>query len=76
MRLRLAASRHVTLVNIYAPTMTYPEDEKEAFYSQLRTLMMSVQVADKLVLLGYFNARVGSDHITWGPALGKFGKGK
>ena len=76
LRMRLAANRHITLINIYAPTMMYPEEEKEAFFSQLRTLIMSVPASDKLILLGDFNARVGSDHFTWGPALGEFGKGQ
>ena len=75
LRVRMAPNRYITLVNVYAPTMTYPEEEKEAFYSQLRTLITNVPEADKLILLGDFNARVGNDHNTWGPVLGKFGKG-
>ena len=31
LRVRISPNRHATLVNVYAPTMTYPDDEKEAF---------------------------------------------
>ena len=76
LRIRMASNRYITLINIYAPTMSYPEEEKEAFYCELRTLLTNVPAADKLILLGDFNARVGSNHNTWGPILGKFGKGQ
>ena len=76
LRICLAPNRYITLINVYAPTMTYSDEEKEAFYAQLRSTITSVPPGDKLILLGDFNARVGSDHNTWGPALGKFGKGQ
>ena len=76
LRLSVAPNRYLTIINVYAPTMDHQEDEKEAFYSQLRTLITSVPEADKLILLGDFNARVGCDHDIWGPVLGKFGKGQ
>ena len=76
LRLSLAPNKYLTIINVYAPTMVHQEEEKEAFYAQLRTLVSSVPEADKLILLGDFNARVGCDHDTWGPVLGKFGKGQ
>ena len=76
LRIALAPNRHVTFINVYAPTMTYPDEEKEAFYEQLRSTIRGVPSGDKLILLGDFNARVGSNHETWGPVLGKFGRGQ
>ena len=76
LRICMAGNRYITIINVYAPTMTYPDQEKEAFYSQLHGIIANVPATDKLVLLGDFNARVGSDYNTWSPALGKFGKGK
>ena len=76
LRIYMAPNRFITLINVYAPTMTYPDEEKEAFYSQLRETIQSVPQPDRLILMGDFNARVGSDCRTWSPVLGKFGKGQ
>ena len=69
MRLNIGQSRYVSIVNVYAPTMTYPEEEREAFYQQLREVLAGVPAADKLIILGDFNARVGDDHNTWRGAI-------
>ena len=74
LRISMAPNRCMTLINVYAPTMTYPDEEKEAFYSQLREIIRNVPQPDKLILVGDFNARVCNDHRTWGSVLGKFGK--
>ena len=76
MRLNICQSRYVSIVNVYAPTMTYPEEEREAFYRQLREVLAGVPDADKLSILGDFNARVRDDHNTWRGAIGKFGRGR
>ena len=75
MRLPLSKNKFATIISTYAPTMTYPEPEKEEYYRSLSDVVGRVSTADKLVILGDFNARVGSDHELYGPALGKFGKG-
>ena len=63
------------MINVYAPTMTYTNEEKEAFYQVLASVVDHVNVADKLLILSDFNAWVGKDHITYSDAIGKFGKG-
>ena len=75
MRTNIAQNRHMTIINVYAPTMSYPEEEREAFYQQMRGVLAEVPAADKLILLGDFNARVGADHNTWSGAIGRFGRG-
>ena len=67
---------HDSHQSINAPTMTYPDEEKEAFYLQLRETIQSVPQPERLILMGDFNASVGSDYRTWSPILGKFGKGQ
>ena len=75
LRLQLRSKRFMTIISAYAPTMTNPEEVKEQFYSDLSLLISSVPKSDKLLIMGDFNARVGSDHNTWGSVLGMHGIG-
>ena len=66
MRIRLSDDRHATIISAYVPTMTYPDEEKEScFYEHLKTIIRKTARHDKLILLGDFNARVGSDLTAW-----------
>ena len=67
--------KHATIISAYAPTMTNQEDVKDKFYEELHALIASVPKADKLIILGDFNARVGSDNISWKGIIGKYGIG-
>jgi len=49
--------------------------EKELFYSVLDHAVSQIPIADKVVLLGDFNARVGTDSETWKGVIGKDGIG-
>ena len=62
MRIRLSGDRHATIIGAHAPTMTYPDEEKERFYENLKTIIRKIARHDKLILLGDVNARIGSDH--------------
>lgn len=53
--LMLASSQMATVIGAYAPTL----DAQEAFYADLDKILSKVPRADKLILLGDFNARVG-----------------
>lgn len=76
MRLPLQKRSSATLISVYAPTMTNPEEVKEQFYSDLRETISRVPADDRLILLGDFNARVGSDKEKWEGVLGSHGVGK
>ena len=76
LRIPLAGNTHLTVVSVYAPTMSYAEEEREQFYQLLSTTLHSVPKADKLLLLGDFNARVGKDSSSWPTVLGPHGMGK
>ena len=75
LRLCIGKDRWVTIVSIYAPTMTNPEQNILDFYQQLQSTLSSIPHHDKIILLGDFNARVGSEFETWSPVLGQFGVG-
>ena len=73
-RLELGTNRFMTLISVYAPTLSHPPEETEQFYSDLGGLVRRIPNEDKIVIMGDFNARVGSDYISW-PVLGKHGIG-
>ena len=66
LRLPLSGKRHATIVSAYAPTMTNPDEVKDKFYD----VISAAPRTDKLILLGDFNARVGTDHQTWEGVIG------
>lgn len=52
--------------------MTNPDDIKDKFYAELHDIIAVVPRADKLIVLGDFNAKVGSNSTLW---VGKHGVG-
>ena len=76
MQLPLGHKKSLTLISAYAPTMTNPEENKDKFYEELDSHISSVPQSDKLILLGDFNARIGTDHQAWHRVIGKHGVGK
>ncbi|BHF70635.1 hypothetical protein SprV_0301368800 [Sparganum proliferum] len=76
MSLRLPLRRggkFATIISAYAPPMTSPDAARDKFYEDLHALLATVSKADKLVVLGDFNARVGTDHTAWRGVLGPHG---
>ena len=58
------------------PRRTYSVEEKEILFLELTQIMLKVPREDKLLILGDFNARVGTDWETYKGIIGKFGKKK
>ena len=75
LRIPIGKACFLTVVNVYAPTMSYSNEDKDAFYRLLTNTVDKISSADKLLLLGDFNARVGKDFTTYEGVIGKHGKG-
>ncbi|BHF74464.1 hypothetical protein SprV_0501755000 [Sparganum proliferum] len=77
MSLRLPLLRRggkfATIISAYAPPMTSPVAASDKFYEDLHALLATVSKADKLIVLGDFNARVGTDNTAWRGVLGPHG---
>ena len=74
--LRLATKvRHLTLIQVYAPTEQAPDDVKDAFYQQLAHTLNNVKKSDIVVLMGDLNAQVGSLNENWEKVMGTQGLG-
>lgn len=70
-----ASPKNVTFVQAYAPTMQADPVEKDDFYSLLAFTLDRIPKADIKVLMGDFNAKVGSDNTSWESAMGSHGIG-
>lgn len=65
-----------TIMSIYAPTLSATPETKDKFYDDLDTAIKNVPANEFLLLLGDFNARVGSDQAAWPTCLGHHGIGR
>ena len=74
-RLALTKKCHATIISVYAPTFKRPIEEKNQFYDLLAETLDQVPCGDRLLLVGDFNARVGSDTNTWPNVVGNHGFG-
>ena len=62
-----------TVIQVYAPTSNAKEVEVEQFYEDLQDLLEWTPKKDVLLIIGNWNAKVGSQEIL--RATGKFGFG-
>jgi len=75
LRLPLAKGRYMTVLSAYAPTRVSDEATKDLFYDCLRATLQAVPRNDRLVFLGDFNARVGTNRKVWAGVIGRHGLG-
>src|SRR6218665_2963651 len=69
-----AKPRCISLVQVYAPTAERENDEIEVFYQEMTNTLKKIPKRDITVMMGDFNAKVGSVNIppvTGGEGLGR-----
>ena len=64
---------NITVIQVYAPTSNAEEAEAEWFYEDLQDLLELTTKKDVLLIIGVWNAKVGSQEIPGG--TGKFDLG-
>ncbi|BHF58016.1 hypothetical protein SprV_0100096500 [Sparganum proliferum] len=72
--LPLWRSHFATIISAYDPPTTSSDEAKTKLFEDLHALLVSAN-KDKLIVLGDFNARVGTDHAAWRGVLGHHGLG-
>ena len=55
----------LSIISAYAPTLAQSDEIKDNFYGALGDAIDEVPASHKLLVLGDFNARVGTDHTSW-----------
>ena len=65
----------LSLISAYAPTLAQSDETKECFYDALNDAIAAVPSSHKLIVMGDFNARVGTDYSSWENIVGKHGVG-
>ena len=75
LRIPLAKHQYATFISTYAPTLLSDDETKDHYYAMLWSTLMQVPRRDKLIVLGDFNARIGSDSTIWGNVMVKHGVG-
>ena len=71
MRQPLSKDNFATIISVYAPTMTNPDENKEAFYKQLASVLSGIPRTCMLLLIGDFNVTIGRDNDKWPLVMGK-----
>ena len=74
LRIPLVGGRYLTIISVYAPTLSSSEEVVTSFYQALRTVVTGIPKNESVVILGDFNARIGSNSDTWKP-IGPYGIG-
>lgn len=68
--------RNITCIQCYAPTEAASDDDKNAFYSYLSKVLDEIHIGDIKIVLGDFNAQLGSDNMGRERVMGKHGMGR
>ena len=54
---------NITIIQVYAPTTDYDDEQIEQFYNQIQTVIDKVNKKDTLIIQGDWNAKVGVDAV-------------
>jgi len=63
-------------IQVYAPTAESTEEELEGFNEQLEQTIKDLPKKDVKVIVGDWNAKVGTDNGGWKHAMGRYGYGE
>jgi hypothetical protein len=63
------------VVQVYAPTADSTEEDIETFYEQLKETLRSIPKKDMKLIMGDWNAKVGTDRGGWEHVMGRYGFG-
>ena len=66
----------LNIIQCYAPTNDAEEDKKDEFYDQLQAVLDGQKAKDITILMGDFNAKVGSDNTGYEDIMGAHGLGQ
>ena len=65
----------LSILSVYAPTLASSNETKESFYDDLDKAIKNIPASHKLLVIGDFNARVGTDYKSWENIIGRHGVG-
>ena len=66
----------LSVIQCYAPTNDADEEKKDDFYHQLQTVLDRQGAKDITILMGDFNAKIGSDNTGYEEVMGAHGLGE
>ena len=65
----------VTVMQVYAPNSADTDEKVDEFYDQLQMAINSTDKKDMMIIMGDFNAKVGSNRTHWESVIGNHGYG-
>ncbi|VDO52942.1 unnamed protein product [Schistosoma margrebowiei] len=66
----------MNIIHCYAPTKDYNEHAKDQFYNSLQSMVEKCTTKDLTILMGDFNAKVGTDNTGYEDIMGRHGLGE
>ena len=69
-------SRNVSIIQIYVPQQGRPNNEKEAFYDELQSVVDVSKYSENLIIIGDWNEHVGTDRLGVENIIGSFRVGE